>query len=169
MVDGFVAGKDLVASGVKGHQLLTLHPGTSLRNELGYYGAGGKYGEADWVDFFGEQTGYGEGGFGHTGSLYHRMDEEAFFSAANWTMTVEQLPKKLPLVDLEAWYDSGGCGPDVGGDPHPGNARTARGVAYIARLSGATAGTTYGTQIYVSGACSSASSPQLIHSSCRPG
>ena len=144
-----IAGEDLVAAGVKGHQLLTLHPGTGLHNELGYYASSGKYGQANWIDFYGEQTGYGEGGFGHSGSLYHRMDEEAFFAAQNWTRTVAQLPRKLPLVDLEAWYDSGGCGPEVGGDTHPGNARTARGVAYIARLSGASAGTTYGTQVYV--------------------
>ena len=146
---GNLVGEDLVAAGVKGHQLLTLHPGTGLHNELGYYVAGGKWGQAEWVDFYGEQTGYGEGGFGHTGSLYHRMTEQAFFSAQNWTATLAKLPQPRPVIDLEEWYDSGGCGPEVGGDTHPGNARTARGVAYIARLSGAVGGTTYGTQIYV--------------------
>jgi hypothetical protein len=101
-------GEDLVAAGVKGHQLLTLHPGTGLHNELGYYAAGGKYGQAVWVDFWGEQTGYGEGGFGHEGNLYHRMDEEAYFSAQNWTAILAELPEKKPVVDLEEW-----CAPSL--------------------------------------------------------
>lgn len=149
MLLGNQVGEELVRVGVKGHQLLTVHPGTGLHNELGYYSGDGKYGRADWVDFYGEQTGYGEGGFGHSGPLYQRMDEEAFFAAQNWTAILAELPQQKPVVDLEEWYDSGGCGPDVGGDTHPGNATTTRGVAYIARLSGAVGGTTYGTQIYV--------------------
>eukprot|EP01043_Picozoa_sp_COSAG02_P027594 COSAG02_NODE_1636_length_11551_cov_2.706863_5_plen_580_part_00 len=149
MLLGNEVGEELVRVGVKGHQLLTVHPGTGLHNELGYYSGGGKYGRADWVDFYGEQTGYGEGGFGQSGTVYQRMDQEAFFAAQNWTAIMAELPEQKPVVDLEEWYDSGGCGPDVGGDTHPGNASTARAVAYIARLSGAVGGTTYGTQIYV--------------------
>ena len=59
MALGNLVGQALVSAGVKGHQLLTIHPGTGLHNELGYYKAGGKYGEAGWTDFWGEQTGYG--------------------------------------------------------------------------------------------------------------
>ena len=55
---GNQVGQALIGTGVRGHQLLTLHPGTALENELGYYDVPG----GGWVDFYGEQTGYGEGG-----------------------------------------------------------------------------------------------------------
>ena len=148
---GNEVGRALVDAGVSGHQLLTLHVGTGLNNELSYYNVsdGGVW------DFYGEQTGYGEGGYrpDRSSSGYQREKEESFWAAQNWSSILsQQLPVVKPVVDLEAWYDAGGC-VSSGNDCNPGhcacswcagNASTARAVAYIARLSGAVGGTTYG-------------------------
>ena len=43
----------------QGHQLLTMHPGTDLNADLSYYNASTE----SFVDFYGLQSGYGEGGY----------------------------------------------------------------------------------------------------------
>ncbi len=117
------------------NHLITQHPGTPSGQPTNVWSE--QYFAQPYLNIAGLQT-------GHNGGDRNLV----FGQAVTWTRSLAQRQPAKTVINLEAYYDTGGLVSD-GGGAHQGTAWDARATAYLSLLSGAS-GYTYGAYgIYI--------------------